>query len=56
MAYLNGEIDLYEAAEKMGVSSDAFRKRLKRLIITYHTRQVGHPITVASRFLRDLEG
>jgi len=54
MDYLNGEIDLYEAAEKMGVSSDAFRKRLERLIVTYHKRQVGQPITVASRFLGEL--
>jgi hypothetical protein len=30
IAYLNGEIDLSEAAERMGVSSDAFRKRLER--------------------------
>jgi hypothetical protein len=30
IGYLNGEIDLSEAAEKMGLSLDAFRKRLKR--------------------------
>jgi len=30
MAYLNGEMDLSEAAEKMGLGSDAFRKRLER--------------------------
>jgi hypothetical protein len=30
IAYLNGEIDLSEAAEKTGLGSDAFRKRLER--------------------------
>ena len=30
MAYLNGEIDLSEAAEKMGLRIDTFRKRLER--------------------------
>ena len=28
--YLNGEIDLVEAARRIGISEDAFRKRLER--------------------------
>jgi len=28
--YLSGKIDLIEAAEKMGTSEEAFRKRLER--------------------------
>jgi hypothetical protein len=30
LAYLNGEIDVFEAANKLGITAHAFRKRLDR--------------------------
>ena len=34
----------------------AMTRAMERLIITYRKRQMGQPITVASRFLREIEG
>ena len=34
----------------------AMSRAMERLIITYRKRQMGHPITVASRFLGELLG
>jgi superfamily I DNA/RNA helicase len=34
----------------------AMTRVMERLIITYRKRQMGQPITVASRFLREIGG
>jgi DNA helicase-2/ATP-dependent DNA helicase PcrA len=34
----------------------AMTRAMERLIITYRKRQMGQPITVPSRFLREVEG
>jgi DNA helicase-2/ATP-dependent DNA helicase PcrA len=54
LPHVNSVQQLVNLEEGRRLMHVAMTRAMKRLIITYRKRQVGQPITVASRFLREI--
>ena len=56
LPHVNSVEDLVNLEEERRLMYVAMTRAMERLIITHRKRQMGQPITVASRFLKEIEG
>ena len=56
LPHINSVEDLANMEEERRLMYVAMTRAMERLVITYRKRQVGQPITVASRFLGEIGG
>ena len=56
LPHVNSVEQLLNLEEERRLMYVAMTRAMERLIITYRKRQMGQPITVASRFLKELMG
>jgi DNA helicase II / ATP-dependent DNA helicase PcrA len=55
LPHINSVEDLANMEEERRLMYVAMTRAMERLIITYRKRQMGQPVTVASRFLGEIE-